>query len=278
MRYVKEKDRIFVYDKVDFNPQHILECGQVFCFQKVEDKYIVFPEDKYAEIIENDDCYIIKTKDVDYFENYFDLKNDYGKIKKNLSKYNILKNPLKYGYGIRILNQNLFETLISFIVSANNNIKRIKLILNNLRKNLGKEIERGVYSFPTYEKLKECDEDFFKAMGAGYRALYLVKVLGQTSPQILEEKRNLNTSQLRNYLISLSGIGPKVADCILLFGYKKGDVFPVDTWINQMYNQYYKIEENREKIRKNLVDEFGNMSGYAQQYLFYFQRSGQNLR
>lgn len=278
MKYKKEKNKLIVYDKENFNPQHILECGQVFCFDKVDDKYIVFPQDKYAEIIEKDDCYIIKTKDVDYFEDYFDMKNDYEKIKKNLAKYDILKNPLRFGYGIRILNQDLFETLISFIISANNNIKRIKLILNNLRKNLGKEVECGVYSFPTYERLKDCDEEFFKKIGAGYRSSYLVKVLKQTSPSILKEKYRLNTSQLRNYLISLSGIGPKVADCILLFGYKKGDVFPVDTWINQMYNQFYRKEDNRERIRKMLVEEFGNMSGYAQQYLFYFQRSGQNLR
>lgn len=273
MKYVKEKNKIVVFDKEDFNPEHILECGQVFCFDKKEKSYVVFPQDKYALIIEKNDCYEIETEDVDYFEDYFDLKNDYAKIKNQLSKFEILNKPLQFGHGIRILNQNLFETLISFIISANNNIKRIKLILNNLRKNLGNKICGDIFSFPTYLSLKECDEAFFKKMGAGYRAQYLVKVLSQIDPQILEEKRNLNTDELRKFLISLSGIGPKVADCVLLFGYKKGDVFPVDTWINQMYNQFYCVEDNREKIRNNLVLQFGNLSGYAQQYLFYFQRS-----
>lgn len=277
MKYVKQNDRIVIYNKEDFNPQHILECGQVFCYDKIGDDYISYPEDKYAVISEVNEGYIIKTKDVDYFEHYFDLKNDYKKIKQNLSSFEILKKPLVFGHGIRILNQNLFETLISFIVSANNNIKRIKLILNNLRKALGHKIENDVYSFPTFEALKKCDEDFFKKMGAGYRAQYLTKVLSQITPEMLEEKRVLDSTQLRNFLVSLSGIGPKVADCILLFGYKKDDVFPVDTWINQMYNQFYHKKDNREKIRKNLVDEFEHMSGYAQQYLFYFQRSGQNI-
>lgn len=276
MRYKKFEDKIIIFDKNDFNPQHILECGQVFCFEKAGDEYWVYPEDKFARVQEKEECYVIETDDVDYFENYFDLKRDYDLIKSKLSSFKLLKEPISFGYGIRILNQNLFETLISFIISANNNIKRIKLILNNLRKNLGKNVENGIFSFPSYEKLKECDEEFFKKMGAGYRASYLVKVLNQINPQVLEEKKSLATKELRNYLISLAGIGPKVADCILLFGFKKEDVFPVDTWINQMYNQFYRQENNREIIRKNLVDEFGKLSGYAQQYLFYYQRSSQN--
>ena len=273
MRYIKEKNAIIVFDKENFNPYHILECGQVFSFQKDGDDYVVYPQDKYARIVEQDDKYIIKTDDVDFFEDYFDLKNDYEKIKKELGKFQILKEPIKFGHGIRILNQNLFETLISFIISANNNIKRIKMILNNLRKNLGHKIKDDIYSFPTFDSLLGCDEEFFKQMGAGYRAKYLVNVLRQIDENGLQNMRNLETSQLRNKLIDLSGVGPKVADCILLFGYKKGDVFPVDTWISQMYNEFYSKLENREKIRKNLVEEFKNLSGYAQQYLFFYQRS-----
>ena len=113
-------------------------------------------------------------------------------------------------------------------------------------------------------------------MGAGYRASYLVKVLKQINPDFLEQQRFLSSQELRKFLLSLCGVGPKVADCVLLFGYKKGDVFPVDTWINKMYNQFYDIQSNREIIRNNLVSQFKEMSGYAQQYLFYYERSGQN--
>ena len=150
------------------------------------------------------------------------------------------------------------------------------MILDKMREKLGILMQNNIYSFPTYEKLSKMDKEFFVQIGAGYRAEYLVKVLKQINPKMLEEAKNYNTNDLRKFLISLSGIGPKVADCILLFGYKKEDVFPVDTWIHQMYNEYYPKLENREKIRNNLVKEFENLSGYAQQYLFFYQRSGQN--
>lgn len=271
MKYEIDKNIIKIYSKDEFNPQHILECGQVFCYKKDGDKYIVFPGNKYAEIQEKGDFYEIKvskSEDIDYFINFFDLKTDYIEIKKQLSKFDILKEPLKFGYGIRILKQDIFETLISFIISANNNIKRIMLILNNLRRELGEN-----NAFPKFNKLLSCSEEFFKSMGAGYRANYLYEVLRQISPAQLEEMKALPTQELQNTLISLSGIGPKVADCIMLFGFHRGDVFPVDTWIHQMYNEYYSPLENRQTIRKNLVNQFGDLSGYAQQYLFYYQRS-----
>lgn len=273
MNYKKLKDSILIYDKENFNPQHILECGQVFSYKKLENKYIVYPKDKYAEIIEEKDFYKINTKYVNFFEDYFDLKRDYSKIKEQLSKFRILKKPIDFGFGIRILNQDVFETLISFIISANNNIKRIHMILDKMREKLGKKIQNNIYSFPTYEKLAKMDKEFFVEIGAGYRAEYLVKVLKQINPMMLEEAAKFDTNKLRNFLISLSGVGPKVADCILLFGYNKEDVFPVDTWIHQMYNKYYPKLENRERIRNNLVKEFSNLSGYAQQYLFFYQRN-----
>ncbi len=274
MIYTKGKNFIEIESKSKFNVEHILECGQVFCYEKQEDKYIVFPEDKYAEIVEENGKTRIYTKDIDYFINWFDLNTDYSKIKAELEKHAIMHEPIKFGYGIRILKQNPFETLISFIISANNNIKRIKLILNNIRNSIGDIGERKAYkTFPSFDKLLDCSQDFFKTMGAGYRAEYLYKVLRQINPRQLEELKSLNTQKLREALISLSGVGPKVADCVLLFGFNRFDVFPVDTWIVQMYNKYYSPLGNREKISHNLVEEFKNLSGYAQQYLFYYQRS-----
>lgn len=277
MSYELGKDFIKIYSKKEFNPQHILECGQVFCYSKEGDKYIVYPQGQYAEIVQEGDFYIIKTNNPHYFVRWFDLESNYEDIKSCLSTNPIMKNPLIFGYGIRILKQDLFETLISFVISANNNIKRITMILNNIRQNLGEKIREDIYSFPSYEKLKMKDEEFFKNMGAGYRAGYIEKLLKQITPQILEEWEVLPTRELRSKLIQLSGVGPKVADCVLLFGYNRGDVFPVDTWIQQMYNTYFPGESNREKIRKNLVDMFGQLSGYAQQYLFYYQRSGSTM-
>ena len=272
MNYYKGKDYIEIFGKEDFDIKQILECGQVFSYQKKEESYLVFSADKKAEVFENEKGYVIKTGDTDYFENYFDLKTDYGKIKNTLSKYAILKDPIKFGSGIRILKQNLFETLISFIVSANNNIKRIQLILNRLREKLGENMG-SFHAFPTREELLTVDVSFFKEIGAGYRDKYLHKVVRQIDEKTLYEWGSLPTKELRKNLISLAGVGPKVADCILLFGYGKGDVFPVDTWIKKMYNKYYDNIDNREKIRNNLTSQFGDLSGYAQQYLFNFMRA-----
>ena len=271
MEYKLSKNKIEIFDKNNFNIEHILECGQVFSYLK-NDNYIVFSNAYKCEIIEQKNGFEILTKNPEYFENYFDLKTNYSEIKNKLNSKEIMKNPIKFGYGIRILKQDLFETLISFIVSANNNIKRIKMILFRMREKFGKHMG-DYFAFPTRQQLLAATVDDFKNMGAGYRSEYLFKVLRQIDEKTLEEWKKLPTKQLREKLISLSGVGPKVADCVLLFGYSKGDVFPVDTWIAQMYEKFYHSESNREIIRKNLVDEFGQLSGYAQQYLFYFMRA-----
>ena len=278
MEYKIVKNGIKIFNKKDFNPQHILECGQVFCFEKRGEEYIVYPQTQYAEIIEEEKYYLIKTENTEFFVDYFDLSTNYTDIKEKLNIFEMMRDSLNFGHGIRILNQNLFETLISFIISANNNIKRIKTILNRIRERLGEKLADGVYSFPSYQKLKEMPVEFFQEVGAGYRAKYLVKVLSQINPEILEEWRLLESKALRRKLVDLSGIGPKVADCIMLFGYHRGDCFPVDTWIEQMYNRYFTLQHNREKIRDDLVNKFGQLSGYAQQYLFYYQRSANDFR
>ena len=273
MKYKISKNTIEIFGKDDFNPEHILECGQIFSFEKTTEGYVVFSADKRAKIIENNRGFSIKTENPKYFENFFDLKTDYGAIKTKFSNIPLLKEPIKFGSGIRILKQDLFETLISFIVSANNNIKRIKLILNRMRARFGTDMGE-FYAFPTREQLLLATENDFAELGAGYRAKYLFNVIRQVDEKILKNLSVLETEQLRKKLIELSGVGPKVADCILLFAYSKNDVFPIDTWMQKMYNKFYKAEKNltREQIRHNLTAEFKELSGYAQQYLFYFMR------
>ena len=277
MEYRLTKGLIEIKGKEDFNIRHILDCGQIFDYNE----NVVCSAGEIAVIKEIADGFKIFCSNERYFEIFFDLQTNYSKVKDSLKKYPLLKSPIEYGKGIRILKNDIFEVIISFIISANNNIKRIKLILSRLREKLGKkmtfinqkeEIKEEYYSFPSYEQLLSVDESFFTEIGCGYRAKYLHKVLRQIDIEEIYLWKNLPTEELRNKLIALSGVGPKVADCILLFGYGKKDVFPVDTWINQMYNQYYKPLNNRSLIRKNLVEEFGELSGYAQQYLFYYQR------
>jgi len=286
MRYTNKDDEIEIFGKDDFCPEHILECGQIFSYKRCENCWEVFSKDCKATIFENANGFIIKTAQVEYFENFFDLKTDYSDLKNRLSKFEIMKEPIKFGSGIRILRQSLFETLISFIVSANNNIKRIQMILWRLREKFGNKVE-DYFSFPTREQMLKATEEDFVQLGAGYRAKYLYNVLRQVDEDMLQDWQTLPTIELRNKLISLSGVGPKVADCVLLFGFGRGDVFPVDTWIEKMYFKFYgkQYDENnvdklptysltREKIRDLLTQEFGLLSGYAQQYLFFFMRSG----
>jgi len=270
MKYEILKDKIKIYGKEDFNPEHILECGQVFSYVK-NDHYIVFSADKKAEIFEDEYGFEIVTKNPKYFEEYFDLTTNYSQIKKELSQHEILQKPIKFGYGIRILKQNLFETLISFIVSQNNHIKRIKNILFKIREKFGQN-EGDYFAFPTRERLLDATEKDFAELGAGYRAKYLYGVLRQTDEKTLSEWGKLPTKVLREKLVGLIGVGPKVADCILLFGYGRGDVFPVDTWMHQMYEKFYGRCDNRESIRNILIAKFGDKSGYAQQYLFFSMR------
>lgn len=274
MRYIVSKNKIVIFGKEDFNIWDILQCGQIFSYEKCGEVWKVYSKDKLADVVETKDGYVINTQDIHYFENFFDLKTDYGQIKKKLSKFDILKNPIKFGSGIRILKQDLFETLISFIVSANNNIKRIQSILFKLRQTLGTDMG-SYHAFPTRAQLLQVDESFFTQLGAGYRDKYIYKVLRQVDEDTLQQWQVLPTDELRNKLISLAGVGPKVADCVLLFGFGRGDVFPVDTWIEKMYNKFYSPLDNREKIRQNLVKQFGFHSGYAQQYLFFYMRSGE---
>lgn len=268
MEYKLLKNKIIIFGTDDFNPQHILECGQIFDFKKTERGYVVSSHGNDAEIIKVGENFEILTKNPRYFVNFFDLETDYHEIKEKLSHFEMLKAPIEFGYGIRILKNNLFETMVSFIISANNNIRRIQKIIWTL-----KEKCTGGKSFPSYAQLLALSVEDFQNMGLGYRAPQLYKALRQVDERMLESWRDLPSDQVRNNLIALSGIGPKVADCILLFGYGRGDVFPVDTWMHKMYNSFFKPLEDRKKIAKNLVDMFGDLSGYAQQYLFYYQRS-----
>lgn len=270
MKYEVLKDKIIIHSKEDFNPQHILECGQIFSYEKNGDCYKVFSAAHSAEIFETEKGYEIITKHPLYFENFFDLATDYSQIKSELSSFEILKKPIEFGSGIRILKNDLFEVLISFIISANNNIKRIQKIINALKQEC-----TGGKAFPSQQELLALSEEDFYRIGLGYRAPQLYKALRQFDEKELASWRSLTTKELRAKLISLSGVGPKVADCVLLFGFSRKDVFPVDTWINKMYNEYYAPLMDREKIRNNLVDTFGELSGYAQQYLFYYQRSAE---
>jgi len=274
MKYKIEKDKIIVEAGDDFDIEHILECGQIFRFYKFADgSYSVCSGDKFAKIMKNNKNYVIFSKDAGYFADFFDLETDYSKIKNELKKDKVLAKTIPFGKGIRILKNNPLEMIFSFVISANNRIPRIKKIIEAMCEKAGENMGE-YYAFPTIEKLASLPLNFYLGLGAGYRAKYLFKLARELSGVDLNEKNKLETKELRNWLISLSGVGPKVADCILLFGFNRMDVFPIDTWTSKVYETFYNEgAKTREQMREHLVKRFGIYSGYAQQYLFYGARS-----
>lgn len=276
MDYLIRDSEIIVNNIVDFDPKHILECGQVFRFAQEENIFKIYTKNLFCVLIKDKSCVIIKTakEDIDYFVNYFDLNNNYSSIKNDLLKIKDISSAITFGQGIRILNQDPLETVISFIISANNNIPRIKKIIERLCKALGAEKE-NYFAFPTLEALASVDVQFFRDIGAGYRADYLVKTIKMLKDGFdLESIYNMPSIEARKKLTTLYGVGEKVADCILLFGYHKNDVFPVDVWTERVFNYYYPDQTNISRSRKSqkLTELFNNYSGYAQQYLFYYFR------
>lgn len=277
------KDNIIeIFNTSDFDIEHILQCGQIFTYAKQDDKYIVFSKNEIAIVSKMNDRYYIKSSNVDYFVNFFDLDTDYQTIKKNIdevikiNKFNIdTKSMYNFCGGIRILKQSFIETVIGFIISANNNIARIKKSMEYIRGIGERKNFDGIdyFEFPTLEKLLQQNELFFEKAGCGYRKGSICKTLQKL--KLIDEKKLylMPTEDLRTFLLTLDGVGPKVADCILLFCFSKMDVFPVDTWVKKIYKDLFGDCTNEKFMRKNLIDKFLQLSGYAQQYLFYYKRN-----
>ena len=273
MKYFFKKNQIIFESNEDFDSTSILECGQMFRYFKTDKGYTVISGKEIAEIEEDKNRVVITCSNVNYFENFFDLKTDYSKIKQQLSEYDFLKEPIKYGSGVRIAKGETEEIIFQFIISQNNNIKRIQKIVEKMSE-LGEKINDNFNAFPKAKKLALMPEEYFYSLGAGYRAAYLFETAKVLSETDLEEKKKLNDKDLYDWLISLKGVGPKVASCIMLFGFNRLSSFPVDTWIEKVYRKYlFEGEKTRPQISKFLEKKFGENSGIVQQYLFYYERS-----
>ena len=285
------KEQIYIINnQKTFELKDIFECGQCFRWNEEKDgSYtgvikdgVINVKKEGEEIIFTGKCQNDLKETV---ENYFDLNRNYEEIKEKLSKIdNYLKTSIDYGKGIRILNQDLWETIISFIISANNNIPRIKGIIERISKKYGNEIQwkgNKYYTFPTTEQLKDVTVEEYRKLGLGFRDIRLY----ETTHKILEKeididklKTNSNTLEVREELLKLSGVGPKVADCILLFSeLKRFDTFPIDVWVRRVMNDLYIKEADESKVSKKKIEDlaeakFGDLKGLAQQYLFYWRR------
>lgn len=255
----------------DFNLTHTFECGQCFRWNENADgSYTGVAFNNVLNIKKENDKFILSDSDV--WENYLDLNRDYNEIKKVLSVDPIMKKAISDGYGIRLLNQEFFETVISFIFSQNNNIPRIKSIVENFCRTFGEKIENSFYAFPAPETLKGIKREDLGFLKCGYRDLYIIDAIYKISNNEIDFDilKNGEIDKARKEICKIKGIGPKVADCILLFSLKRSEVFPTDVWMKKVLTELYGFSDlTPDKINAFAKEKFGSLSGYAQQYLFY---------
>ena len=246
---VYEDNKVILEGVKNFNIKQILECGQCFRWEKkAELNYIIIAYGRVIEVIQEDDKVTILNSNKEDFNNiwfeYFDLGRDYSKIKDELSKDEILKKSVDYGYGIRILSQEPFELVISFIISARNSIPSIKKTIKKISERWGKEIEYNgekFYTFPTPEMLKDATEDDIRETGASFRSKYIVDTVFNINKDLdnidgvynLKRIASLSDDECHTALQEFKGVGAKVADCIMLFSMKKYSAFPVDVWVKK---------------------------------------------
>ena len=281
---IEETDKGLILREASFEPSHIFECGQCFNFHKEEDdSYTAVFMEKIINVLKLDEGVSlirnIRLEDFnEIFYEYFDLGLDYEAIKEEIAIDPVMEKATAYGYGIRILNQEVFETTISFIISANNQIPRIKkavrIISERYGKFLGEYKGRKYYSFPRPEVLmKVKPEDLREYARVGFRDKRIVEASRMIYEGHLANANDLDTENLRKRLMELPGVGPKVADCILLFAYHRRETFPVDVWIKRVMEALFiKNEVPKKQVDDYARKYFGKNAGYAQQYLFYYGR------
>ena len=283
MKIVEKDNSIEILDITDFNPEHIFMCGQCFRWDETEDKsYTGVAFGKVINVSAFENRIIIKNTTKSEFESiwkcYLDLDTDYSQIKKTFSEDVHISRAMDFGWGIRILNQDVFECLISFIISTQNTIPRIKKIVSRLCEKYGNKLEydnKTYYTFPGLDELIDVTEDELAFLKAGYRASYIVDAIrklenGEVS---LENIGNMTYADAKKELMKIKGVGPKVADCVLLFSCGKKEAFPIDVWVKRTMQTLYLNEKASESNISDFANNyFGTYAGVAQQYLFYYAR------
>lgn len=267
------------------NLKDTITCGQCFRFFEEEDNsFTIILSDRVINIKQIDNELIIISNNEDNLENiikeYFDLNTNYEEINKYLlSLDDKLKEAITDSKGFKILRQDPFEVLISYIISQNNNVKRIMKSVDKLALKYGEKSEfnnKIYYLFPKYEKLKDISIDDLKDIGVGFRDSYIINALDliKNNTINLDKINGMSTDEALSYLELIKGVGPKVASCILLFAYHKYDVFPVDTWVTKaMLVLYPNIESNQNKIIEFAKEKYGIYSGVALQYMYHYMRN-----
>lgn len=280
---IEQEGKVILKQVKNFELPHIFDCGQ--CFRWNMDESGNYTGVAFGRVIEleksGEDVIIYNTNLKDFNDiwlDYFDLQRDYSSIKEEFRKDELLKKAVDFGYGIRLLQQDPFELLMSFIISANNRIPMIKKAIENISRKYGKEVSykgKVYYTFPTLEEFNIITEEEADSLGVGFRGKYILKSLEdlRNKKYNLDIIKSKNDDECHKELQQFSGVGPKVADCIMLFSMNKYSAFPVDVWVKRAMQFFYVAPDvSLPKIRQFARDKFGSLSGFAQQYLFYYAR------
>lgn len=288
MEITTKDNTLTVNNIIDFDLDHIFDCGQCFRWEKNPDgSYTGTAHGKIVTMDYNKEnkCLTIHNATEEDFHNiwrnYLDLDRNYSEIKSLLKQRDtVIAQAIDYGYGIRILNQEKWETLLSFIISQNNNIPRIKKNINSLAEVMGEYLGeyngKEYYSLPSPEVLAAAEIEDLSSCKLGYRAKYLIETARKVRDEGIDSLEALGSAEISadktlEALRKYCGVGPKVANCISLFSMGKIESFPIDTWVKKVMNQLYGIDEkNMKEMASFAAETFGEYGGIAQQYLFYY--------
>lgn len=268
---VKYEGNDIILEDIDcLNLNLTLDCGQAFRWERQSDgSWSGVVKGVFLNILQCGNRYILKNTSKKALDTvwlkYFDFDKDYAQICNTLKQDELLASTVDEYYGIRVLNQDSWEALCSFVISQQNNIKRIKGIINRLCREYGEEVCEGFYSFPSAQRLSELRVDDFEALGMGYRAKYLERLSKDVACGRIDLKKikALSLEDARKELLNIFGVGIKVADCALLFGFGFYDAFPIDVWMKRVMEFY----------PNGLPECFNGIGGIAQQYLFHWARN-----
>lgn len=283
---IKNNDIHVRIPRSDFNLHDTLLCGQCFRFAQNETEDSSFSGVAFGRYLtvsqttEQDgkgkgvDTIIFHSTPIsdfyDIWVDYFDLNGNYSQMKEELSFDDTISRAIEQVGGIRILKQDPWETICSFIISQNNNIPRIKGIVNRICELFGEEISQGIYAFPKPEVIAACTLEDLAPLRAGFRGKYILDAATKIANKEVDISSlwDMDTEQAQKELIKINGVGPKVADCALLFGFNKLDAFPIDVWIKKVLAMYYP-DGFPEKAKR--------YAGVAQQYLFHYIRENEKI-
>lgn len=269
---LKEQENGVILENIEcFDVELSLFCGQAFRWVKNGDgSFTGTVSGKVLNISQEGKNIILKNTTKEDFKNiwldYFDLKRDYAGICEKFEGDIHLKKAKDEYYGIRVLNQEPWEALCSFIISQNNNIPRISGIIKRLCESFGEKIDEDNYSFPSYERLKDVSVEELGVLRAGFRAKYIADAVQKLNSEeiSLEKIKKMPIEEARQELMKIKGVGAKVAECTLLYGFGRKEAFPVDVWVKRIMAELYP---------EGLPECTKDVEGIAQQYLFHWRRN-----